>query len=123
MKRLLTFVLVAALAAPGAAFAQVRDDVWRGMAAKIDVGTEVNVRLKSGERFRATLVEARDDALLLQPRTRVPVAVQAVPYAEIASLERRTNGGSSAAKAVGIGVASGVGVFFAIVAILAATLD
>ena len=122
MKTLVAYILIAALA-PGAALAQVRDDVWRGMAAKIEVGTEVNVRLKSGERFRATLVDARDEALLLQPRTRVPVPVQAVPYAEIASLERRTNGGSGAAKAVGIGVASGVGVFFAIIAILAASLD
>src|SRR5688500_16431688 len=110
MKRLLTIVLMAALMAPAGAAAQVPDDVWRGMAAKIDVGTEVNVRLRDGQRFRATLVAARDEAVLLQPKTRVPVPVQAVPYNEILSLERRGHG-TGAAKAAGIGVATGVGAF------------
>ena len=123
MRTLLTFMLIAALATPAAALAQVRDDVWRGVAAKIDVGTEVHVRLRGGQRFRATLVDARDEAVLLQPKTRVPVPVQAVPYTEILSLERRTHGGMGAAKAAVIGVASGVGAFFAIVAIFVAAMD
>ena len=122
MKRLLTFVLILALAMPAGAAAQVPANVWRSVAMKIDVGAEINVRLRDGQRFRATLVEARDATLLLQPRTRVPVPVQELPYEEILVLERRTQGGSSAAKAVGIGVASGVGAFLVVLGILAATL-
>ena len=78
------------------------------------------MRLRDGTRFRATLLEARADGVLVHPRTRVPVEVQEVRYADIVSLERRTPGGISAGKAVGIGIASGVGVFFAVVGILVA---
>ena len=120
MKKLLIGIVVAALTAPTGAAAQVGADVWRGVAAKIDVGSEVNVRLRDGTRFRATLVEAREQSVLLQPKTRVPVDVQEVPYSAIAAIERRNQSGMGAAKAAAIGVGSGVGVFFAIVGILAA---
>jgi hypothetical protein len=124
MKRLLALLVIAALAAPGAASAQVGPDVWRGFLEKVDPGTELTVRLMEGKRFRAVLVGVRPDAVLLQPKTRITVPVQAVPYREIASLERRQPGsGMGAAKAAGIGVASGVGVFFAIMAIVFAAYD
>ena len=122
MKRLLVSVLVVALVLPGGASAQVPDNVWRNVATKIDVGTEINVRLRNGQRFRATLVEARDESLLLQPRTRVPVPVQEVSYIDILSMERRTKGGIGPGKAAAIGVASGVGGFFAILAIMVAAV-
>ena len=120
MKRVFVFLLIAALSAPTGAVAQVRDDVWRGVAVAIDPGSEVNVRLRDGTRFRATLVEARDRSVLLQPKTRIPIDVQEVSYTDIAAIERRNQGGMGAAKAAAIGVGAGVGVFFAIVGILAA---
>jgi hypothetical protein len=120
MKRVLVLLVIAAMVAPAGATAQVRDDVWRGVAVTVDPGSEVNVRLRDGTRFRATLVEARDRSVLLQPKTRIPVDVQEVPYTDIAALERRDQGGTGAGKAVAIGVASGVGVFFAIIGILTA---
>jgi hypothetical protein len=115
--------LALTLIAPMQAAAQVPADVWRSLAQRVDVGTEVNVRLRDGKRFRAILVGARDSDVLLQPKTRVTVPVQAVPYDAIASFERRQEGGMGAGKAAAIGVASGVGVFFAIMAILFATID
>jgi hypothetical protein len=57
--------------------------------------------------------------VLLQPKTRVPVPVQAVPYDGIDRLERTRHGGS-AAKAAAIGVASGVGAFFVTLGVLLA---
>jgi hypothetical protein len=119
---MLTFVLILALAMPAGAAAQIPANVWRSVATKMDVGVEINVRLRDGQRFRATLVEARDASLLLQPRTRVPVPVQEVPYEDILVLERRTHGGTSAAKAAGIGIGAGVGGFLLVLGILAATL-
>jgi hypothetical protein len=116
------FVLILALAMPAGAAAQIPANVWRSVATKIDAGAEINVRLRDGQRFRATLIEARDASVLLQPRTRVPVPVQEVPYEEILVLERRSKGGTGAAKAIGIGIASGVGGFLVVLAILAATL-
>ena len=123
MKRLLALSLVVSLVLPSVAAAQIPDDVWRSFAEKLDVGTELNVRLRDGKRFRAVLVGTRADALLLQPKTRVTVPVQAVSYDEIAQLERRREGGVGAAKAVAIGAASGVGAFFAIMFIMLAVVS
>jgi hypothetical protein len=118
MKQLLSLVLAAALVGSTAAGAQVAPDAWRGVAQKVEVGSEVNVRLVDGTRFRAILLEARADAVLLQPKTRQSVPVQAVPYDAIASLERRKGGGVGAAKAAVIGVATGAGAFLAMMAIV-----
>lgn len=124
MKRLILVLLIAAFAGRPLVYAQVPSDVWRDFAGKVAVGSEMNVRLQDGTRFRATLVGVRDDAVLLQPKTRSTVPVQAVPYVAIASLEPRKNGGNSAAKAAAIGVATGVATFFGIMLIfLAVSLD
>lgn len=80
------------------------------------------VRLRSGQRFRAMVVGKRDAEVLLQPKTRVPVPVQPVPYDAILSMERAA-GGTSAAKTAAIGVASGVGAFFAVLLLLLAAAD
>jgi hypothetical protein len=122
MKRLLVVLLVAAFAGRAPLHAQVPADVWRTFAEKVNVGSELNVRLQDGTRFRATLVGVRDDAVLLQPKTRATVPVQAVPYAAIALLEPRKHGGN-AAKAAAIGVSTGVVSFFAILLIMLATVD
>jgi hypothetical protein len=120
MTRSFTLLLIVVLASPVRVGAQASPDVWRTVAEKIDAGSEVHVRLRDRTRFRATLLEARTDGVLLHPRTRVPVEVQEVRYQDIVSLERRRQGGMSAGKAVGIGIASGVGAFFAVFAILVA---
>jgi hypothetical protein len=124
MKRVILILLIAAFVGRPLVHAQVPSDVWRSFAEKVAVGSEMNVRLQDGTRFRATLVGVRDDAVLLQPRTRATVPVQAVPYDDIAVLEPRKNGGSSAVKAAAIGVATGVASFFGIMLIfLAVNLD
>jgi hypothetical protein len=123
LRRVVVVVLTIVIAVPIAAGAQGQGDTWRAFAEKVEVGTELTVRLRDGQRFRATLVAARDDALLVQPKTRVPVPVQPVPYDAILAIERRREGGIGAGKAAAIGVASGVGVFVAIWLILLATLD
>jgi hypothetical protein len=102
---------------------QATGDIWRTFAQKLDAGSDVRVRLQNGQRFRATLIEARSDALVLQPRTRRPVPVQSVAYDAITSLERHDNRGSNVGKAIGIGAAVGAGTFLAILAILFATVD
>ena len=74
------------------------------------------MRLNNGRRFRATLVGVRDSAMMVQPKTRIPVPIQAVPYDDVMQIER-TRSGIGAGKAVAIGVAAGVGAFFAVVAL------
>jgi hypothetical protein len=112
-----TVLLGVALAVHSVAAQTTSADIWRSFVERIDVGTELNVRLNDGRRFRATLVVANSDAMLVQPKTRVPVPIQAVPYEQILGIER-TKPGVGAAKAVAIGVATGVGTFFGILALL-----
>ena len=97
--------------------AQTPSDIWRSFAERVEIGTELNVRTNDGRRVRATLVGIRGDAVLLQPKTRVPVPIQAVPYDEIAQLER-TKPGIGAGKAIAIGAATGVGAFFGILVLM-----
>lgn len=123
MTRVIAAVVALALAASTPVGAQATADVWRAFVEKVDVGTQLNVRLNDGTRFRAVLVGVRPDAVLLQPRTRVPVPVQPVPYDAILSLERRKDGGIGAGKAAAIGVATGVGAFFGMMLILVAAVS
>ncbi len=121
INRLTTALVIAMLGIGSIAHAQA--DVWREFVMKVEVGSELNVRLQNGQRFRATLIGVRDEAVLLQPKTRAAVGVQPVPYDTIVSMEKHEKGGLGAAKAAGIGVAAGAGTFFAILAILMSTLD
>jgi hypothetical protein len=121
IRMLATALLMLAVSAQGVA-AQTTAEVWRGFAERLALGTELNVRVDDGRRVRATLVGVRDDAVLLQPRTRIPVSIQTVPYEQIVSMELRKPG-SGAAKAVAIGVATGVGTFFGILALMFAAVD
>ena len=112
-----TTVMLVVLVAAQSAIAQTAPDVWRSFAERLDIGTELTVRLNDGRSFRATLVGVRTDAMLLQPKTRIPVAIQSVPYEEIVRLER-AKPAAGVGKAVAIGVATGVGTFFGILALL-----
>jgi hypothetical protein len=115
-----TAVLLVVLAVHGLT-AQTAPEVWKGFVERVDVGTELNVHLNDGRRIRATLVGVRDDAVLLQPKTRIPVAIQAVPYDAIVRMEPRKNGHGTG-KAIALGIAAGVGVFFVIMAVLVAAV-
>ena len=117
---IITALLIVLMAVRSVA-AQTTADVWRSFAERVDVGTELNVRLNDGRRMRATLVGVRADAVLLQPKTRIPVSIQAVPYDSIVRMEPR-KAGHSAGKAVAIGVATGVGAFFGIMLLIVAAV-
>lgn len=97
--------------------AQTTSEIWKSFAEQTEVGTELKVRMNDGRRFRATLVGIRDSAMFVQPKTRIPVPIQAVPFGDVNQIER-TKAGIGAGKAVAIGVATGVGTFFGILAIM-----
>jgi len=111
-----TTALIVLMVVPRAT-AQTTSDIWKSFAEQTAVGTELKVRMNDGRRFRATLVGIGESAMLVQPRTRIPVPIQAVPFEDITQIER-TKPGIGAAKAVAIGVATGVGTFFGILAIM-----
>ena len=113
-------VLLVLFVVHGAA-AQTAPDVWKQFVERLDVGSELMVQLSGGQRITAPLVGTREDAVLLQPKTRVPVAIQAVPFDAIVRIEPR-KGGRSTGRTVAIGVATGVGVFFGIMALIVAAV-
>jgi hypothetical protein len=116
-------VLLVTMLLPGAASADGGDTAgaWRSLASRLEAGTQVNVELRSGQRFHAVLVRSDAEALVLLPKTRIAVPVQAVRYEEIASLERR-EGGVGAGKAVAIGVAAGAAAFLGMLLIALGTI-
>ena len=124
MKSIAIVAILAALTSSAAFAGQApQPDVWRTFAQRIDVGTRIVIRLDDGERVAATLIQADAESMLVQPRTRVAVPAQRVPYDRITSIERDDARGVGVGKAVAIGVGSGVGAFFGIMLILMAALD
>jgi hypothetical protein len=117
----LSAILVAMVVLPLPAVAQTPETaaVWRTFAASLEVGDRIAVRVTDGSRVSATLVQAAPEALLIQPRVRVAVPVQAVPYGSIVSIERESRG-MNAGKAALIGVAAGAATFFGILLIVIA---
>ena len=102
--------------------AQSQTDVWRTFAKTLTVSADIDVRLRDGERFRATLVAATDDRVLVQPRTRIPVPVQPIPYDAVTRLAPHQDNHRSA-RAAAIGTAAGAGSVLVILWRLIAAAD
>ena len=125
MKRILsTLIAVVMLAGnmPLAAQAVRSNDYWMKYTSKLPIGAVVNVRTTDGKRTSGILAIVDDTGITLEPKTRIPEPPRHVPYDKLDQVELKQNG-SSAAKAAGIGVAVGVGTFFALLAILASAWD
>ncbi|HYT67714.1 MAG TPA: hypothetical protein VEL51_14890 [Vicinamibacterales bacterium] len=91
---------------------------------RIPAGSRVRVERTNGESMRGTLMKATPQAITVQRNTRIPEPPLEIPLGSVARVTLDSaGGGASTAKAIGIGVASGVGTFFVILAILAAAWD
>jgi hypothetical protein len=109
----LIMILVMSLV-PRPASAQPDSDAaaWRTLAEKLERGAAVDMRLRNGQHFKATFIGAREQTLVVQRKTRVPVAIEEIPYDAIASMSRvqpSLSGAKVAAIALGCaGAAIGV---------------
>jgi len=133
MRKLMAMVLALAMVTTGCASAAgPRVAIARQPAAaatvsmseyvqRLQTGSRVKVERTDGSSLRGTLMKAGADAIVVQKNTRVPEPPIEIPVAQIARVT--IDAGTSTGKAVGIGIASGVGAFFAILAILAATIE
>lgn len=140
MRRILAVVLAAALASPGCAARsaalmrvaapsaqapagdQTTIEAWQSFVSKLPPGARLTLTLKNGRHVRGTLLQSTADTLVVAPRTRIPEPVQTVRYTDLAALDLEREG-TSVARAVGIGVASGVGAFLTILMALIASFD
>ena len=64
-------------------------DTWKAIALRLEPGSSVTIGLKDGGRVTGALIRVADAGVDVKPRTRVPVPLRAVPWAEIASIERQ----------------------------------
>lgn len=142
MKRRLAVLLIAALILPGcAAKPAVRTlttlppdeprqaaagtpaDIWRQFAQKLPVGTLVRVSTLDGARFTGTLLIVDDQALTVNPRTRIPEPARRLAFDHIAQLEPTSDSATQLAKAVAIGAGVGGATFLGLLVLLATSWD
>ena len=124
--RMIVSMLLITLATTAAAQsgpATVAPGVWRTYADRLPPGALVKLRLQSGERFTATLLQVDADALLLQPKTRLAVPPQRVAYSTIVSMEQAERSNAGLGKAIAIGVASGAATFVGLLMLALSTWD
>ena len=83
----------------------------------------MKVERTNGEFMRATLMKATTQEIVVQRNTRVPEPPIQIPVSELARITLDQGGGTSTAKAIGIGIASGAAAFFALIALAYAIAD
>ena len=87
-------------------------NVLAGFAGQLQIGSRVRATVTGNRTVRGTLVKRTDQALVIQPRTRVAEPLVEIPFADLLALEQE-NPPSGTGRAVAIGV--GVGVSAAVV--------
>ena len=95
---------------------------YKQMAAGIPPGARVKVQTKEGRRLTATLMSVNDEGIVIKRESRVPEPALSIPFAQLARLQREEKSGFSVGKAIGIGLAAGVGAILTLFAI-AVTID
>ena len=102
---------------------QSEASAWREVAQTIPLGTKVKVQTVEGKRINGTLMRVDGDAIMLKRNTRLPEAARMVAFVDMSKLERDKGGnGTNIAKAAGVGLAVGAGIFVSLI-LIALQLD
>jgi hypothetical protein len=101
---------------------EVEVAAMRQTASVIPLGSRVKLQLQSGRRLTATLLAVETDALVVKRDARIPEPALTIPFRELAQLQRDQKSGFTIAKAIGVGLAAGVGAILTVFAI-AMSLD
>lgn len=97
---------------------------YRSMARTIPLGSRVKVQVKGGKTLAATLLTTTDEGVVVKRETRVPEPAVTIAYGDLARLQRDERRGSlSLGKAIGIGLAAGVGAILTLFAIAVSISD
>jgi hypothetical protein len=115
-------LLIVTLTSSSLAAQQPADEAraWRTLIASLPPAAIVSISLKDGKHIVGTILDHSNDSLVLKPRTRVPVALRAIAYTDIESIERKKPGMSPGAKVlIGVGVGIGAVMFGVLLAFAA----
>ena len=128
MREIITLALACGLTVTPALAAQqpvsmaVEIAAMRQVAAAIPLGSRVKVQMQSGRRLTAMLLAVEADGIVVKRDARMPEPAVTIPFSELAQLQRDQKSGFTVAKAIGVGLAAGVGAILTIFAI-AVSLD
>jgi hypothetical protein len=136
MKQAIALTLCAVFAAQGCAStsgirvqsaptAQTSSDdrlVFSEFANQLELGSRVKVTLTGNRVVKGTLVKRTDDAMVIQPRTRVAEPLVTVSYNDLVALEQDLPSSSSGStgRTIAIGAGIGAGAAVGVILILAA---
>ena len=118
----IVYLLIVLLAAPSAMAKQRREppEVWRAFAERLEAGAFVRVRLLDHSQVKGQFIMSDGDILRIRPKTRVPVPIRDLQFANIESIDRQKEGWSPGAKVLtGVGVVAG-GLLVILAALIAA---
>lgn len=90
---------------------------------QLPLGTHVRVDRASQRGVKGTLLKFGEQAIVVQPRTRIAVPPMEIPLADITRVTVDTGSGTSLAKAIGAGLAAGAGGALAVILVLIAAYD
>ena len=122
MRTIIALTLSVLMAPP--AFAQQNDaEAWRTFAQQLPANAFVRIKLTDGTNLRAYVVQATDEGLRVNPKTRVAVPLRQLSYGDIVSIERQKVPKWNPASKVLLGVGIAVGVLYMIAFAALAGLD
>lgn len=119
--RAIAIALITSIFSIGIPSAHAQPDeatAWRQVAEVIPLGSKVKVQTADGKRLTGTLMRVDGTAIMLKRNTRRPEPALTIAFTEIGRLERdQGTGSANVAKAIGVGLAAGAGVFFSLILI------
>jgi hypothetical protein len=90
---------------------------------RLPPGAAVRIDRAKGRSLRGTLMNATDQSLFIQPRTRIPEGVVEIPMDNVVGVTPVPEGGNNLGRAIGAGAAAGAGATLAIFLILLAAFN
>jgi hypothetical protein len=87
---------------------------WRRYIANLPIGTTLTLDLADGARVTGNILSVEQDAVIVQPRTRLPSPAKRVPFDAIVALAPQSSKGLNAGNAIAIGAVAGTASFLAL---------
>jgi hypothetical protein len=130
MKAVITVAVIAALMlAPLTAYAQqplspqAEAAAFKQLASGMPLGSRVKVQSREGRRLTGTLLTVTDTGIVIKREARVPESAVSISFAELTRLQLEEKSGFSMGKALGVGLAAGVGAILTMFAIAVSMND
>ena len=108
--RVTTIAVLALMLAAQARAQEARD--WQRLSATLQPGSRLELHLKDGSHVDGTLVAQDAELVVINPRTRIPVAPWRVAFSEIQSIDVKWRDGLSPGAKVLVGFGVGAAAVF-----------